>query len=388
MALTHLLGTGLEVLFFVCLALLYYVYDGYLRLLQVLSLLLGKRRPAEPTEEWPELTVIIAARNEQDRISDRIENILACDYPADRLQIIVASDHSTDATNATVRAFSNFEVELVELVDEPGGKSQAQNLAVPQASGEIIVFTDAETEFADDFLKEIAAVFADPEVGAASGEMIPIVREGSGVSETQSLYWQAELRIRRLESDLGMLVTATGACCAIRRDLFESIPLHIGDDCAIPRLAAVRGYRVVHVRRARAFDRMHSQVEKEFQARVRQTVRNLQGNLFYRQLLNPFKHPEVCLSIVSHKLLRWFSPFLILAMSGAAALLSLEGGWWAAVWLAIVAFYFAGVAGWYVELRGHRLPLVRSVFSFLLANVGFFFGVIGALRGRTIQAYR
>ncbi len=387
MVLIDVAEIGLEAMFFVCLLLLYYVYDGYGRLLHVLRAF-GGRPACTEAQELPGLTVIITVHDEQDRIAERIENVLACDYPADRLQIIVASDHSTDETNPRTLAFSNANVRLVPVDGERAGKSHAQNVAVPHATGEIIVFTDADTEFARDFLLRMAAVFDDPEVGAASGQMVPIVTAGSGVSESQNLYWQHEMQIRRLESELGILVTATGACCAIRRELFEKIPVHVGDDCAIPRIAALRGYRVVHVSEARAWDRMYAQVEDEFRARVRQTVRNVQGNLTYRALLNPLRHPGYALSIWSHKLLRWGSPLLLLGLTASAGLLSLWGGWFTLVWLALVMFYCVGLAGWYAEVRGRRVPLVRTVFSFLLANAGFLFGVIGGLRGRTIRAYR
>lgn len=365
-----------------------YVYSGYLWLLRLVAQIKG----VGPMSEWstdhrPSIDVIIAAHNERDTIEKRIANILACDYPPNALRVIVASDRSTDGTDDVVRAMTSANVLLVR--SETGiGKSEAQNEALAYAESDIVLFTDAESVFEKDLLQQIAAPFSDPAVGVVGGCMIFLSDDESGVERAQGYYWKYELAVRGLESRLGILAKASGSCLAARRSIVNRLPSDVGEDCIVPLDAVIAGYKVIHADRAMAYDRLDSTVKSEFRSRVRMTLRNWVGTWRHGELLNPLKHPGYAFALWSHKILRWLSPFFILAVTAGVFWLAFSSRFWAAMAVLVSLFYLAGVLGWISERYGFRLPLVRTVFSFLLANAGFLVGVVLALARKRVVAYR
>jgi len=364
--------------------MLVYLYGGYALLLR----LLVRGSPvchdtAVDTQNWPTLTVLITVYNESEKIEARIRNILDCEYPQDKLKILVASDGSSDGTDAIVIGLSNFHVKLFRPADRKG-KTDTQNQAILSATGDIIVFTDADTRFDSQFLKEIARPFADPQVGGVDGNLLFLTETADGVSQSQGFYWSQELQIRQNESRLGMLAVASGACMAIRRRLFRPMLATVGEDCLIPLDVVDQGFRMVHADKALAFDRMEHDPKKEFKTRVRMTLRNWQGTWCYSHLLNPLRQPRIAFALWSHKILRWLSPiFLLMWLSGSAA--DVQQGYWG---------LFAGTPGllfMVAALLGFvRAPLLGAsmAYSFCLANTGFLVGVARAILGHKINAYR
>lgn len=380
-----------EILFWGAGLLLIYVFGGYLQVLR-LAACIGSGRADEierdeTAGDWPNVTVLITAHNEEAVIEEKIRNVLSCSYPRSRLEVLVASDGSTDRTDELVWRFEEPEVRLFR-VPVRSGKTGAQNQATEVIRGDIIIFTDADTRFEPGLLEALVGPFVNPAVGGADGRVLLSRVPGSYVSENQGRYWSYELRLRETESRLGILAVAAGACMAVRRDLFRPIDPAYGEDCIVPLDVVLQGRRMVHVPEAIARDRMPHELGAEFTSRVRMTVRNWRGTWSRLALLNPFRHPGYAFALWSHKVLRWLSPFFLVTMTVCAAILAFDSLVYQIAVAGLLAFYLAGALGWLAEAHDWRLPVVRSVFSFLLANAGFLVGVLLALSGRRITAYR
>lgn len=378
----------MQYLVFISILVLVYVYFGYLIVLKLLCRYSKTHVDYFATvDHLPSIDVIVAAHNEGAVIHERIENILSSDYPGHLLRVLVASDRSTDATNQIVESYPDDRVVLIEC-SNGAGKSDAQNQALKQTQADVVLFTDAESVFRHDFLREMVRPFSVPVVGVVGGKMIFTSAESNGVEQAQGYYWQYELMVRECESKLGFLAKASGSCLAVRRSVIRPIPSDVGEDCIVPLDAALQGYKVVHADKAVAYDRMDSTVHSEFSSRVRMTLRNWTGTWRRAELLNILKHPGYGFGLWSHKILRWLSPFFILLASFGTALLAGDSLFWTIAAFCMALFYLAGLLGWLSVKAGIRLPLVRTVFSFLLANTGFMVGVLKALARRKIIAYR
>ncbi len=384
--------TTILILFCLSMFFLYYIYDGYLRFLQLAGMLFSNKEKRYEHADLPPLTVLLTVCNEAGEIAERICNILDTDYPKDKLQILVASDGSNDGTEEIVAGMAEkCANERVQLYRSGArlGKTETQNRAMALATGEIIVFTDAGTRFRRDFLNRIAAPFAAPDVGAVNGHLLFLQDFQSGIAASQGYYWSYELRLRQAESRLAILAVVSGACTAIRKSLFRPMNPTIGEDCVLPLEVAMNGYRVVHAQDAIAVDRMDRDAKGEFRARVRMTLRNWQGTWAYPHLLNPLRHPGYALALWSHKILRWLSPFFLLtaalcAVAGAA--LDMQSMKIATAFAG--AFVLAAAIGWQSEKGNFNMPGTGAIYSFLLANAGFLVGVIKALRGTRVSGYR
>jgi len=367
-----------------------YIYGGYLLVLEGARRLFPQAQLSEAGHlpgNGPDLTILLTVHNEQGKVPRRIRDLLAQDYPSDRLEILVASDGSNDGTDEEVESLAGGGVPVRLLAYDRVGKSEAQNRSVPRAAGEVVVFTDVDTCFEPDFLRRLMEPFADPDVGCVTAGLL--WRQGEGAVESgQGLYWRYEIRLRVLESRLGILAVASGQAMAVRKSAFRPLPAEVGEDCMIPLDVALQDLRVVHQPQAVAYDQGESDFRAEFRSRVRMTARNWRGTWLRPALLNPLRHPGYAFSLWSHKLLRWLSPvFLLLPL--AAALPGLAHP----VPQAVLALYLLGAAavglGWLQERGGLRVPGPwGTLFGFAVANLGFLIGVVQAVRGKRIVTYR
>lgn len=295
--------------FWLFVASIVYVYVGYPFLL---TLLAGLR----PRRKWeaagtPRLTLLIAAHNEERVIERKLINSLDLDYPSDRLQIIVAADGSNDRTVDIARVFADRGVELSH-VPERHGKMAAINRAMPLATGEIVVFSDANNLYARDALRRLIAPFVDRTVGAVGGAKVITVGAGA-VGESEGLYWRYESFIKSQETRLGTCTGVSGEIMAVRRALFEPPPERvINDDFYIGMRIVRRGCRLVYVPEARSFEKASLSAQDEIARRVRIVAGRFQSIFMSRELLP--KSPLIAWQIISHKFAR---PFVPLAMCGA-----------------------------------------------------------------------
>jgi cellulose synthase/poly-beta-1,6-N-acetylglucosamine synthase-like glycosyltransferase len=378
----------METMFWISVFWIYYVYDGYLRFLKFV-VGFAPHRKANPAEKvHPSVTVLLTVYNEENKIVARLDNILDTDFPLDRLQVIVASDGSTDSTDELVRSYPHPQVSFTRPLQRRG-KTDTQNQAVANASGDILIFTDADTVFQRSFISNIVKEFDDPKVGGADGRCVILRNDNSGISSSQVCYWSREVSIRDLEGRLGILAVGSGACLAMRRSLFRPMSELYGEDCILPLQVVGQGYRFVHASDAVAYDTWPCDIRGELKSRIRTTLRNWQGTWSRPELLNPLRHPGIAFSLWSHKLLRWLSPLALLCMTVSSVILACQGQQlFLLISLALGFFYLGGVVGWWAEWTGHQLPFVTLVYSFLLANTGFLIGLWRSARGHAVTTYR
>jgi biofilm PGA synthesis N-glycosyltransferase PgaC len=354
---THLAPAAV---FWIALVLLVYLYVGYPLIAWLRTRVSPRWYQREPIV--PLVTVVVVAHNEAATIVGRIQNLLALDYPADRLDVVIASDGSTDDTVARARSHVDARV-AVRPFRRRRGKAAVLNDVVPSARGEIVVLADARQRFEPAAVKTLVSNFADPSVGAASGELMLMAgttATGGGVG----FYWRYEKFIRRHESRTDSTVGATGAIYAIRRPLFEPVPANtILDDVLIPMRVVRRGYRVVFEERARAIDGPSATPRQEF-ARKTRTIAGL-FQLFCRErwLLNPLRN-RIWFETWSHKILRLAAPLLQVALFVSSVAVG-DALFYRLVLVGQSAFYAAAIGGWMSEPRAPspepRVPIYSRI---------------------------
>ncbi len=376
--------------FWVSTLLLAYVYVGYPGLVWTWASLRQRRARAardgapaggaaapEGVDASPLVTVLVIAHDEAANVAARIENLLAQEYPADRLEIVLASDGSSDATAERARAYEPAGV-TVTAFETWRGKPAVLNDLVPKARGEIVVLADARQRFEPGTVRALVDALRDPGVGAVSGELCFAAGPGTPVGGGVGVYWRYEKLIRRSESRIDSTIGATGAVYAIRRGLFERLPEDtILDDVLVPLRIARRGYRVLFEPRARAWDRAAETARQEFGRKTRTLAGNFQMFARERWLLHPRRN-RLWWQTVSHKGLRLLGPVLHAGALGAS--LALAGSPpYRALLLAQLGFYGAAAAG---ALARRRVPLLSAPYVLCLLNAATVAGFLRFARGR------
>jgi poly-beta-1,6-N-acetyl-D-glucosamine synthase len=355
-----------KLLFWSGFALVSYAYFGYAVWLSLCVRL--RRRPIEKGHFTPSVSIVIAARNEEANLPAKLENLRLLDYPQELLEIIIASDGSTDRTVSILREQTSPIVAVV--LDESNGKANALNEAVTRATGEVLVFLDARQIVEPDAVSELVSCFADPTVGAVSGELLLEASEARS-EDALGIYWKIEKTVRKLESASGSVVGVTGAIYAIRRELYTKIPAGtILDDVFVPMNVARMGKRVVFQPSAVARDRLFSQKGKEFSRKVRTLTGNYQLLRLAPWLLSPAN--PLLFRFISHKLLRLMVPLLLLLMLMASAMA--RGPFYRAIFWLQVLFYVSAVFGTLVPSVKQFKPVgIASTFVMLNAAAALAF---------------
>jgi cellulose synthase/poly-beta-1,6-N-acetylglucosamine synthase-like glycosyltransferase len=317
--------TALTVIFWLCVALIVWTQLGYALALALLAALRG-RRPDQPTQAGPppSLSLIVAAHDEQEVITAKVANALALDYPRELLEVIVACDGCTDATAERARAAgADLVIELPR-----GGKIRAQDAAVERARGELVAFSDANSQWQPDAARELVAAFADDRVGYACGQ-VRFVQAATGREggNQEGLYWRYEMAVRRLESQLSSVTAGNGAIYATRISSYIVVDPVMGHDLSLPFNIVKRGLRAVYVPSARASEKMVPTIEGEF-ARKRRMMSHTWPILLRGGMLSPRGYtPGYALMIFSHRLLRYATPGLhALALAANIALVAGTSG--------------------------------------------------------------
>lgn len=367
--------------------LVVYTWVLYPALLWIVSRLTTRTRATGRLGTRPSVSVIIPVHNEQGRIAAKLKECLSLQYPRELMEILVVSDNCTDSTEPIVQEIAAQDGRVRLLRPEQRlGKSGAQNYGVEHANGEILVLTDANTHTAPNVVEQLLENFADPKVGLATPNVY-FGQPGDAVSKGQGMYWRFELVLRQLESETRILATASGQLLMMRRELYRPIPVIYGDDCVLPLDVRLQGYRVVQDGRVTVFDIMPGGIDGELRARARMTARNWTGTLSRPALLNPLRFPGTSLGLVSHKLLRWLTPFLLAAALILNTLLVFQHQRLIVLWGLQVVFYGSALIGWLCVRLERPAGWFAYPFSFCLANVGFFLGMVKAIRNQRIVAY-
>jgi cellulose synthase/poly-beta-1,6-N-acetylglucosamine synthase-like glycosyltransferase len=356
----------MKLLFWVCLALIGYAYFGYAGWLWLCARL--RPRPIQKGFFTPRVSILIAARNEEANLPAKLQNLQQLDYPNELLQVVIASDGSTDRTASILLGQGSHIVPII--LDESNGKARALNEAVKRATGEILVFLDARQSVGSDAISELTSCFADPGVGAVSGELLLDSSEGES-EDALGIYWKIEKIVRKLESVSGSVVGVTGAIYAIRRELYTEIPPGtILDDVFVPMNVARLGKRVVFQPSAIARDRLFSAKGKEFSRKVRTLTGNYQLLRLAPWLLSPAN--PLLFRFVSHKLLRLLVPLLLLLMLIASAIAG--GAFYRTIFWVQVLFYVAAVFGTLIPSVKQFKPVgIASTFVMLNAAAALAF---------------
>lgn len=357
----------LEALFWLSLLALAYGYAGFPLLVAIVGRI--RAREVERRPVTPKTTLIIAAYNEEEEIARRIDNALAMDYPAAALEIIVASDGSTDATAEIVERYAPRGVRLLKLPRQ--GKIPALNEAVRQATGEILVFSDANIHCHPQALRMLARNFADPAVGGVAGNCTyrPPV-DGESSSRGEGLYWRYDSWLKQMESRTGSVVSAHGGLYALRRELYMPPgETSVTDDFAISTAVVEQGRRLVFDREALAHESTIADSRREFRRKVRLMTRGWRAVALRRRLLNPFRYGFYALVLASHKVLRRLLPLVLLVLFASSLLLASGGGIHLAAAAAQLAFYGLAALGYAARrIPAGRLRVILIPFYFCLAN--------------------
>ena len=378
----------MDVVFYLPLFLIVYTWAVYPALLWCRAVLF--RTSADSTNRGcnpPSITVVLTVHNEERLIRRRLDNLGALEYGG-QLSFLVVSDGSTDETEKIVEAYAERDSRVQLRRTQRVGKSAAQNQALLGVTSEFIFLSDADCLFSAGFLDATLNHFRDDRVGCVTGNLL-LVTEHGNVASSLGLYWNFERLLRGLESASGLLATASGQCMAIRRSAFSPFESIYGDDCVVPLDMAIRGYRTVYASEAVAYGSMPDTSEGELKARIRMTTRNLTGTFSRRALLNPFRFPGHAWALISHKLFRWFTPLFLLWWLAGSICLASRGRVFLIALIGQLAMYVLAGAGWIVDLSGRRAwPVTSQAYSFVLANVGFSLGLVGAIQRRRISAYK
>jgi len=329
----------------------------------------------------PMVSVVIAAYNEESVITGRIRNLLAVDYPREKLELIIVSDGSTDRTNALVERFGPDGVKLV-VVPERGGKINALNTAVPLAKGEIVVLSDANTEFRPDAVRKLVRPFQDAEVGGVCGHLIFQSVKGSTSGEMEGAYWDFESRLKEWEGRRGALLGANGGIYALRHALWTPLPAGtIIEDFLVAMRILQYGKKVVFARDAIAFEDAAAVIEDEFTRRVRIGAGGYQALFMLLPMLRPTRGFP-CFAFFSRKVLRWLCPFFLLGVFLSNFFL-VGSPFYTWLFVAQVAGYSLAILSILAQRRLPAVPLVLRLGGyFLLMNIALLIGFFRWLTAR------
>ncbi len=370
-----------DYVFWLCLLLPAYAYLGYPLTLAMVAAFI----PDKPTPRGTPLSVsvIIAAHNEGAHIERKLRTLLAQDYQAASLQIVVASDGSTDDTVAQAQAMMDPRVLVLDL--PRSGKAAALNAAVAQADADVLVFTDADNQWNEHTLGRLLAPLADPDVGCVGGHMV-IPDPGHALSFGDSLYRHYEAWLRGAENRTGCMVSTDGALLALRRELFQPVPAQVNDDFFLSTCAPVAGKRIVYAADAVVLDHGVDEPGKQFRRRLRVTVGGLQSLACRHTLMNPLRHGFYSVALISHKLIRRLAPVLLVPLLLSSIWLAGSGPFYQSFLIAQLLGYLIGLLG-LLDMRG-ILPKPFRLAAFLLVTLaGMCGGLWQFLRGHSYEQW-
>ena len=375
----------LVAIFWAALFLVVYTYLIYPALLWLLAA--GRKMPEyAPLSEWPTASLIIAAHNEEAVLRTKLENALAMDYPAERLDIIVVSDASTDDTDRIAAEFAARGVRL-HRQEVRGGKTEAQNAGVRLARGQFVAFSDANSMYAPSALKRLLAPFADERIGCVCGELQYANPDDQGAGKGEGLYWRYEQFLKRRESLLSSALGANGAIYALRRELFVELRGDIISDFVAPLHAWRRGFRIAYEPTAVATEYSSVRFGDEFRRRRRIVSRSLYGLWTEAGVLNPFAHFFFAFQMFSHKLLRWLVPVWLLVVLAVNIPLA-ESEYYGLLLALQVAFYGLAALGLLLPERLGRYWLFYVPTYFTATNLGTLLGLLSFLMGRRHRVWQ
>jgi cellulose synthase/poly-beta-1,6-N-acetylglucosamine synthase-like glycosyltransferase len=333
----------------------------------------------------PSVSLLVVAHNEESVIHERLRNLAGIDYPAGKLDVTIASDGSTDGTTRAVQECGIPHVRLLEMPSR-SGKPAVLDRVIPTLRGDIVVLSDANTMMHPLAVRMLARWFSAPRVGVVCGEVI--LTDSPTGRNVDGLYWRYETFLKRCEGKLGALLGATGALYAIRRNLYPGIPSNtIVDDFVIPLLARLRtGCLLIYEEEATAIEETPPEISTEFQRRARIGAGGFQSLALLWPILNP-RFGWVAFTFVSHKLLRWFCPFFLLAAAVTNLFLGTTG-WYGACLLLQIVLYGLAFAGRFSSQPSLPARAARLATMFTAMNAALLVGFIRWMTGRQAATWQ
>lgn len=355
-----------KTIFFSSIFMIFYVYLGYPALVFLIGLVRNKK--VKRGNYGPYVSILIAAYNEEDSIEATLKNKLEIDYPKDKLEIIVVSDGSTDNTESLVRQYEQQGVKL--LIQKPrAGKTSALNMALAEAKGEILVFSDANSIYELDAVPMLVRNFADPGVGYVTGKMIYTNPDGATIGDGCTTYMKYENTLRSLETKLGSIVGVDGGIDAVRKNLYQSMNPDQLPDFVLPLKVVDQGYRVVYEPKAILKEPSLKTPKDEYKMRVRVSLRSLWAMMDMRQLLNIIKFKLFAWQLWSHKMLRYLCFIFLVGAYVTNLMLWSEGSFYKSLFILQNMAYLGTIVSPLVEHKGHNSRVLYLLNYFALLNL-------------------
>mgnify|MGYP003059355505 FL=1 len=375
--------TTLQILFWLSLFLVFYTHLGYGIVLYVLVKIKEMFRKPEPLtlpadEELPEVTLLVAAYNEEEVVDEKMRNCLGLDYPADKLHIVWTTDGSNDSTNQRLENWPQATVHFQPLRQ---GKTAAMTRGMMLVDTPLVVFTDANTMLNREAIREIVRAFEDPKVGCVAGEKRIAVQEKDGAAAGgEGIYWKYESTLKALDARLYSAVGAAGELFAVRRELFTVMePDTLLDDFILSLRIAMQGYKIAYCTQAYAIESGSADMREEQKRKVRIAAGGLQSIWRLRELLNPFRYGVLTFQYVSHRVLRWsLAPVLLFALLPLNIAILLAGGspvCYGTILALQLLFYIMGGWGYYLSTRQVKNKLLFIPYYFLFMKINVMKGV-------------
>jgi biofilm PGA synthesis N-glycosyltransferase PgaC len=382
----------MEIFFWLSLFIVFYTFLGYGIVLYILvrirRLFKGKRQAPGLDQDFPTLTLVIAAYNEESIIEEKIADTLGLSYPDGKLKLVFVTDGSSDRTPELVALYPQ-----IKLMHTPvrSGKILAMHRAMDEVDTEVVVFTDANTFLNKEALLLIARHYADGSVGAVSGEKRVMQDALSDATAGEGFYWKYESMLKKWDSELYSVVGAAGELFSVRRSLYRSVePDTILDDFMISMQIAEKGYRIVYEPDAYASELSSENIQEELKRKVRIAAGGIQSILRLKKLMNPFHDPLLSFQYISHRVLRWtVTPFLmILALVLNMIIVARSGGVVYQLILAgQVAFYLLALAGWVLERQKIKVKALFVPYYFCMMNYAVLAGIGRYFKGSQSAAW-
>jgi cellulose synthase/poly-beta-1,6-N-acetylglucosamine synthase-like glycosyltransferase len=375
----------IKILFYFFVLLVIYIYIGYPLLLLLISSIKkiitskSSKDSHYNENELPTLSVFISAYNEEAIIREKLDNIYEVDYPMIKIQVIVASDGSTDLTNEMVGNYDKYSVELLKYeINE--GKIETINKSLDQINNDIVIFTDATTMFVENSFKKIVQNFKDSKIGLVGGKLM-LKKENENISKLSKNYWEYESFIKEKESVISSVIGVSGAFYAVRSNLLTTTPSYIARDLLLPLKIILDGYKVKFDSESLAYEDTMTDVKNEFKKRSRIVLNALPAVFECMPLLNIFKYKYDSFFLWSHRILRWLSPVFLIMIFITNALL-INSFYFSLLFYSQIGFYLIGCLTFIYPALLNRFTIFKLINYFLLRNYAVLKSLILYILGR------
>ncbi|MFC1725421.1 glycosyltransferase family 2 protein [candidate division KSB1 bacterium] len=360
-----------KIIFWITLAVIFYTYLGYFLFLFIISLF-RKREYSFDENFLPHVSMVIAAYNEEKVIEEKIKNCFALDYPEEKIEFLIGSDGSNDSTNEIVEKYTGQRLKFYPNLTKRGKVSVVNDL-LDEAKGEIIVFSDANTIYEKTAVKNLTGFFVNKEVGGVSGEL-KLSRYKSGSSTDEIKYWNFENRLKELESNFNSVIGATGGIYAIRKNLCEKLPENrlLTHDFFTSMNVLKKGFKFIYSKNAAASEYSSPRISDEFIRKIRIAFHNFNGLSYIIGLLNPFKG-LVSFQLWSHKVLRWFLPFIFI-LNFLVSFILLQDLIYKIVFFSYTGFMILGILGLIFEKSGKYFLVFSLPYYLITVNLALVIG--------------